>query len=505
MSNETAPGNPGPRPNSLNANQDPAHPNTSQGYFVMVPVSLFGKVPVRSIGVYAALRSFACGTESCSPTEADVADRLDVSADTVGRARRDLINAKAITVAVGKGANGGRYEYTFAASGGRWAKLPSALLGRVSPTEIGIYAVLRSFEGHQGCYPKVETLARRAGIGQRQVQRYLRNLCTAKVIDVVGRVNDQQRTTSNFYYFPDLRLTAQLTADMTPTSPQIRHRVDRKCDTQTRTNNQNLYPEQAGWSAAVPRNPLADGSSEGLWPASRPPGDHLVVPGENAVGPGDHLVDSVVAPGESFGDHLVNSKENILVAPGDHLANHLVAPGDRRGGQSDRTGGQLDHRGDHRAGRGDHSDGWSDHRGNPTPEQDLDTNDSQVRESLIDSLVNLMAEKSAALGRNAPNQSKRESWSKSARRILFSDQRDYGEVYSLLDKAMTDHYWSGRIKNLFTFAENYDQIRDEFNKRPPRHMNQERREKRRAQRIETASTPVKKEHVSLGLTRLSDL
>lgn len=466
MIKETAPGdNPGPIQNSsLNANQDEVQ-NTPPGYFVKVPVWLFGEVPLRSVGVYAALRSFTFGTESCSPTEAEVSERLGVSTRTVKRARADLIEANAIVVAVGK-THGGRYEYTFPARAGRWVKLPGALLGRVSPTEVGLYVALLSFDAGSGVYPKVETIAERAGISRTQTKDYIRTLRDAGVIEVIGRVTDNAKTTSNWYHFPDLQQFAGepdqdcgATGLVTPvmTDParlrcQIPPAFGDKSRPQTRTLNQNTDLEEAGWPAPMARHRLAGGTSEPLWPPGESPHDHLVAPGGplggSPSGPGDHLVNSVV--------------------PGDHLA-----------------------------ACGEKADEIAKEERNP------EINDSGALEHLLDTLVDLMAEKSVVLGRNAPNPAKRASWLKSARRILVTDQRDCSEAYTLLDRAMTDDYWSGRIKNLYTFAEHYDQIQAEFDKREPRGINQVRRERRRAQRIETAGTP--KEHVGLGGSKLSDL
>lgn len=172
---------------------------TSAGTFVMIPVKLFGAVPPRAIGVYAGLRSFWSPGRPCHPTAREIADVLGVSVDTVQRALPGLIAAKAVTVTKRRGR---RTAYRFISSQ-QWAEVPTALLGRVGLAEIGLYAVLRSYDGEQGCFPKADTIASRAGISNSQAREYMYRLAQCGAINVIGRVNRHERTTSNMYVFAD--------------------------------------------------------------------------------------------------------------------------------------------------------------------------------------------------------------------------------------------------------------------------------------------------------------
>jgi hypothetical protein len=150
------------------------------------------------------------------------------------------------------------------------AKVPVVLLGRVCPAAVGLYGVLRSFDGRGGVCPRVNTIAERAGICHTQAKDYLRILREAGTIEVQGRVDDHNRATSNLYHFPDLSERTYVVVDQDHaarglvTNPaggwcQIPPRDGDKFRPQTRTINQDTELEVVGWSA-----PLARVNSEEL-------------------------------------------------------------------------------------------------------------------------------------------------------------------------------------------------------------------------------------------------
>jgi hypothetical protein len=373
-------------------------------------------------------------------------------------------------VAVGRGAAGGRLVYTFRPRPARtrdgWAKVPVALLGRVCPAAVGLYGVLRSFEGDHGVHPKVNTIAKRAGICHTQAKDYLRILKRAGAIEVIGRVDDSHRTTSNLYHFALLPEQTRVVADQNHaatdlvTNPaqgwcQIPTGDGDKSRPQTRTINKNSYLEVVGWSAPSAR--LSSGEHYG---------EHLRGTGEGHKGPG--------STSESLG---------VLGALGRKSLEDLET--------SPPTSARLA--------------GW--HR-QPMPDED--------QERQAQDLVDLLAEGLADLGRNAPAPAALENWCQTARVMLFGpDNRDYDQARQLISKVCRDEYWSGQVRSLYYLAENWDQIADEFSKRDVRDVGVARAAKRRKQRTDkrvaernnakTADKPEGSGPQGIGCFRLSDL
>jgi hypothetical protein len=178
--------------------------------FVMVPAWLHAAVAMRCVGVYAGLRAFDVPGGRCSPTEGDVAQLLGVSASTVKRAVRDLRAAKAVRLEGQR--RGSRNIYTFPTRKGQsFSKVPVALLGQVPIGAVGVYSVLRSFDGAKGCYPAIATVAGRARLGHTATQDALRVLRSIGAVEVVARYQPGGAPTSNLYRFPDIvRRTTQL-------------------------------------------------------------------------------------------------------------------------------------------------------------------------------------------------------------------------------------------------------------------------------------------------------
>ncbi|OBK82510.1 hypothetical protein [Mycobacterium sp. 1164985.4] len=463
--------------------------------FAPVPVWLFGRVPLRSVGVYAGYRAFRYGTaETCSPTETEVAELLGVSVDTVARARRQLVNAKALTVTVGQ-AHGGRLVYTFrkrpAGTRDGWARVPVALLGRVPLAEVGMYAVLRSFKGADGCRPRVATIAERAGVGTTRTRQMLRVLAAADAIEVVPRTKpDGVRRAPNEYLFHDVAdqsqqldvcapqrheaqsLTANpegpLPADPEGLSPQIPRVFDRKSRCGTRTSNQNQDLDLVGWSTPAARcQPLAQDRGQLA--------KHLVSPGHDSAGPGP----GVAAPGEhraALGDTGPCHHETAIVL------GHSAAESSRTGmTDADRSRGV----------------GWIS---KPLPDP--------IVEAQCAALVELLADGQVASGRNAPPPATLGAWTASSRRMLAHDERDYEKAHRLIQDVCADRYWSGRVRNMFDVAERFDEIAAEFARRKPMNAGAESAKRRRDRQVDKRVTDAvtrDTDRAGLGTSRLSGL
>lgn len=448
------------------------------GYFVMVPVSLFGRVTLRDIGVYAGVRSFGFGETSCSPTEMEVSQRLGVSVDTVQRGLTELRNAKVVKVTQRRGRPN---VYTFPkCQGQQWVKVPVGLLGRVSPAQVGMYAALLTFQGKGGCFPKVTTVARRVGMGVTRTREMLRALGRAEVIEIVSRVrHDGINPTSNQYLFADLcqqtsevpgqgHISWEVAADPGVGVPQIPEYRNRRSRCGTRTINQNPYPDLVGWSAPParvrsqePQSKLHPGTSRG----HVAPGEPIAGAGMSDEEPGSDL------PGE------LGSCAAEAGAPGNPGA---PAPG--KNPVSARASG------------------W--HR------QPL-ADEHQERRAQV--LVDLLAEGWVSLGRNKPAPETLENWLQTARIMLLGpDKRDYDQACQLITKTCRDEYWSGQVRSMYYLSTNWDVIAEEFSKREVRDVGAaaraaKRRKQRADKRVSQRQAESGSAHVSIGGFKLSDL
>ena len=359
-----------------------------------------------------------------------------------------------------EGATGGRLVYTFrsrpSGTPDGWAKVPVALFGQVSPAAVGLYGALRSFEGHAGTYPKVETIAARAGICHTQVKDYLRVLRRAGAIEVVGRVDDRNRTTSNLYVFPTVAEACQQThveagqghaaADLVPNPAwgwcQIPPGVGAKSRPQTRTSNKNLEPDLVGWSAPSAR--LA--SEETL----REFCEELPVSGTTS-------------------ETTPKGFEEIRIAP---EKSQVPLPNSGR------------------------TTGWF--------RQPLDDEASEGR---AQDLVDLFAKGHADLGWNTPTPATLQNWLQSARLIL--DQRDYDDARQLIEKVCADEYWSRQVHDLFGLKRRWDEIADEFTRRGPKDVGvakaQRRRQLSQARVADQTAAGDGRAWVGTGARRLSSL
>ena len=81
-----------------------------------------------------------------------------------------------------------------------FSRVPSIMLREteLSLQAIGLYAVLRDFNGHSGCYPKQTTLAKRARISVPYVQILLKQLKESGWI----QVDRPYFSGPNHYYCP---------------------------------------------------------------------------------------------------------------------------------------------------------------------------------------------------------------------------------------------------------------------------------------------------------------
>lgn len=430
----------------VNAASEAAEPHPPEvcavaARYAPVPVWLFGRISLRSVGVYAGLRSFAFGNDSCSPTEADAARRLHISVDTVARARRELIDVKAVEVVAGERAVGGRYVYEFlprpANARDGWAKVPLVLLGLVCPAAVGLYGAARSFQGSAGTFPTVDTIAKRAGVSHTQTKQYLRELRLVGAIEVVGRTDSGGRTTSNAYHFPvrfgprtpegeQVSVSTGLTAEGAGGRPQIPPGVDRESRPQTKPINKTLDPDLVGWSA-----PMARVAFEG-----------------NTTGAFEELEQGVAPP---------QSPSELPQTPGALLRDNSPVPL----AASTRTSG------------------W--HR-RPLADENLERRSSE--------LVALFARGQTDLGRNSPNPTTRENWLRSARVMLAGpDIRNYDQARELVVNVCRDQFWSGRIRSLFDLKENWDQVARDFSERAPKDIGVAKAVRQRAQAVEQTNEP----------------
>jgi hypothetical protein len=481
--------------------------DTPPGYFAVVPVRLFGRVSVRSVGVYAGYSSFAYGKLTASPTEAEVAERLNISPRTVRRALSELVEAKAIEVAPGKGAVGGRYLYTFTEHPGQWVKVPVALLGRVCPAAVGMYAVLRSYENYNGVYPAVLTMAERAGICHTQAKDYLRELRRAGAFQVVHRVDDKDRTTSNRYLLAEVpRQTAVVPGQghngaALGTNPaggcgQIPPGVGDKSRPQPRTLTQNTDLDLDGWTAPSARWPHGLERSE-VSPGTGEPGldtDAVAEPGQNTDVPGNNS-----APGQNT-DDLAAVAEPGKTAP---------ASGQNTPGPGPNTSFKG---GDSPISPNGHTSNTSNRKVSGWIHQPLADQDKE-RQAL--DLVDLFAQGQVDLGRNKPSQATRDAWLASSRNMLDGpNKRPYAEVRKVIQDVCRDDYWSGRVKSMWDVADNWDKITDEFKRRTVRDVRvarvvraRERADKRVAERNKArqgqAETQTERQRV--GCVSLSEL
>lgn len=423
-------------------------------HFAMVPVWLLGRVKLREVGVYAALHSFTfADNTTCSPTETEIADRLGVSVDTVQRAVLKLVAAGAITVTAERHHDGRRNVYTFTPSPtAQHVRVPRGVLGRVTPAEVGMYAVVRSFNGGSGCHPMVPTIAKLAGLGTTRTRQMLHALADAGVIEIVSRLKaDGVNPAPNEYVFLDVPDVAaeSLSADPAVGSPQIPREGDRKSRCEPITPNQNSELKLVGWCEPAARDSFEEDLGEVF---------------EEHVAPRN--------PSESTRDHaeILGGLGSTSDSPRKHL------------GSSSPTSAR--------------NSGWFNQ-----PMAD------PAEESRVQDLVTLFADGRETLGQNTASPATRENWAASARNMLFGpDSRDYHLAWTLVDKVTRDKYWSGQVRSLYHLATHWDEISAEFSRREVQDFRQDRRVRRRERldkRVDEADKPGERQ--SVGSVTFDDL
>lgn len=413
--------------------------------FVMVPVWLHSAVAMRCVGVYAGLRAFDVPGGRCNPTEVDVAQLLGVSASTVKRAVSDLRATKAVRLQGQR--RGSRNTYTFPARKGQsFSKVPVALLGQVPIGTVGVYCVLRSFDGANGCYPAIATVAERARLGHTATQDALRVLRGVGAVEVVARYKPGGAPTSNLYRFPDIvQRTSQL--------------AEEEADT---VGGEDKWGQQPGVGEVISR--VAVGS---------PGGREL----ENLTRESDQEVVSKCPPPAVSQERIRKPEtkaKNLGQAepdhPGDPDTNHreIAAPVD---GPSNGIA-------------------WFRHPlADPTQER------------RVWDLVDLLADQLALSGNNKPSDATREAWARTARVMLVHDRRDFAKVSEIIRNACADISWSNAINNMYDISRHWDRLVATFDKRAPKRF------KPRTDKLvsENGRPPVDYSSASLGMTSLSVL
>lgn len=413
----------------------------------MVPNWLNGVVAVRHIGVYAGLRAFDVPGGQCNPTEAEVAQLVGVSASTVKRAVRDLGAAKALRLPDRR--RGTRNTYTFPSRKAQsFSKVPVALLGQVPIGTVGVYCALRSFDGPNGCYPAIATVAARAGLSHTATQDALRVLRSVGAVEAAARYKPGGAPTSNFYRFPDLlRQTHQ------PPKDCIEAVV-----------GEHDWGHQPGAGGAISRVPVGS------------PGGHEP---ETLTRESDPEMVSKCPPPAVSQERIRETgtkAESLSETQAAHARGPVTGPGEIAVPADDSPT----------------TSPWF-HRPLPDP----------AMERGVWDLVDLLAEQLALSGNNKPAAATREAWARTARVMLAHDGRDYTRVYATIRNACADYSWSKAIHNMYDISRHWDRLVATFDKRAPKRF------KPKTDKLvaETGPPPVDYSHPSssLGGVSLMDL
>ena len=384
----------------------------SRSEFVMVPNWLHGVVAARFIGVYAGLRIFDVPGGHCNPTEAEVAGVLGVSASTVKRAVRDLLAAKAIRVQDQR--RGSRNTYSFPARRGQsFSKVPVDLVGRVPITTIGVYCALRSFNGPQGCYPAIGTVAERAGLSHTATQDAVRVLRSVGAIEAAARYRPGGAPTSNLYRFPDLlRQTSQLPEFGTEDAAE-----------------EHDWGHQPGAGEVTSRVPVGSPGGHELETLTRE-SDPEMVGMRPPPAVGQERTKEIGTTAKNLGHTKAAHAGEPVAGP-----NKIFSPADDAPITSP----------------------WFHH---PLP-------DLAMERGVWD-LVDLLAEQLVLSGNNKPAAATREAWARTARVMLAHDGRDYTKVYAVIKNACVDYSWSKAIQNMYDISRHWDRLVATFDKRAPK-------------------------------------
>lgn len=408
----------------------------------MVPNWLHGVVAVRHIGVYAGLRAFDVPGGQCNPTEAEVAQLVGVSASTVKRAVRDLDAARALRLPARR--RGTRNTYRFPSRKGQsFSKVPVALLGQVPIGTVGVYCVLRSFDGPSGCYPAIATVAERAGLSHTATQDALRVLRNVGAVEAAARYKPGGAPTSNFYRFPDLlRQTSQ--------PPEL------STEDAVEGHDWGHQPGAGGVTRRVPVGSPGGHELETLTTESDPEMVGMRPP--PAVG--HEPIKETGTTAKNLGQNQATHAEPVA---GPKIATPADAPT---------------------------TSPWFHH-----PLLD------PAMERAVWDLVDLLAEQLALSGNNKPTAATREAWARTARVMLAHDGRDYTKVYVIIKNACADYSWSQAIQNMYDISRHWDRLVATFDKRAPKRF------KPKTDKLvaEDGPPPVDYSRASLGTVSLADL
>ncbi len=415
--------------------------------FVMVPTWLHGAVATRCLGVYAGLRAFDVPGAPCSPTEGDVAQRLGVSVSTVKRAVRDLGAAKALRLQGQR--RGSRNTYTFPARKGQsFTKVPVALLGQVPISTVGVYCVLRSFDGASGCYPAIATVAERASLSHTATQDALRVLRVFGAVEVVARYKPGGAPTSNLYRFPDI---VQRTTQV----------AEYEADT---VGGEHKWGQQPGVTEVISRVPVGSAGGHELENLTRESDPEMV-----SECPPPAVSQERIRKTQTTAKNLGQGEPGHPGDPGS-TPSEIATPADRP------LNGIA----------------WFHH-----PLTD------PTQERRVWDLVDLLADQLALSGHNKPPDATREVWARTARVMLVHDRRDFAKVSEIIRNACADISWSNAINNMYDISRHWDRLVATFAKRRPKRF------KPRTDKLvaETGPPPVDYSHPSssLGGRGLADL
>jgi hypothetical protein len=380
--------------------------------FVMVPTWLHAAVAMRCIGVYAGLRAFDVPGGRCSPTEVDVAQFLGVSASTVKRAVRDLRAAKAVQLEGQR--RGSRNTYTFPARKGQsFSKVPVALLAQVPIGTVGVYCVLRSFDGAKGCYPAIATVADRARLSHTATQDALRALRSVGAVEVVARYKPGGAPTSNLYRFPDI---VQRTT----------HIADEETDA---AGPEHKWGQQPGAGEVSSRVPVGSAGGRELENLTRESDQEMV-----SKCPPPAVSQGWIRKTGTTAKNLGQAEPGHPGDPG--TINSEIVPADD--GPSNGIA-------------------WFRH---PLTNTTL--------ECRVWDLVDLLADQLAMSGNNKPSSATREAWARTARVMLVHDGRDFAKVSEVIRNACADLSWSNAINSMYDISRYWDRLVATFTKRAPK-------------------------------------
>jgi hypothetical protein len=172
--------------------------------------------------------------------------------------------------------------------------IPDALVRarQVSPGAKITYGRLTRYAGENGeCYPAVATLASEFGMSERQTQRYLRELETARLIRRLPRVSESGQTSNAFVFlwhsiFADVATPNMTPPGVTDLSPEGVTQVSPKesqfeeNQTEEKTTNKRI----PGYASQKPRSAASSSVISEQEPESEPPkadGELLLISAAN--------------------------------------------------------------------------------------------------------------------------------------------------------------------------------------------------------------------------------